>query len=196
MTFKEASGTVSSNSTSSSTLEFRWVQKPNSKAQSTRQDVTLIWTRRDFLYVAGKSKFLVDHFLMTILSRSWSFHIRTWTRNTKLPRLIRFISFNIWHRYAPRNTTRNVTTIWISQYTEKNTSEAFSSGHTKIVDFAHFYWFGQFLLISGCTRLNLLISAAYSRGCPWAAKNVDFISTFLHQINKNQLEINYSSPWI
>ena len=43
-------------------------------------------------------------------------------------------------------------------------SEAFSSGHTKIVDFAHFYWFGRFLLISGCTRQNLLISATHGRG--------------------------------
>ena len=66
----------------------------------TRQDVSLVWTRRDFLYVAGKSKFLVEHFLMGILLRSWSFCIRSWTRNAKLPRLIRFISFKIWHRYA------------------------------------------------------------------------------------------------
>ena len=65
-----------------------------------------------------------------------------------------------------------------------------SSGHTKYVDFAHFYWFGQFLLISGCTRQNLLISAAHGRGRPQEAKNVDFISIFLHQINKNRLEIN------
>ena len=84
----------------------------------TRQDVTLVWTRRDFLYVAGKSKFLIEHFLMGILSRSWSFHIRTWTRNAKLPRLIRFISFKIWHRYAPRNAT----SFWISRYTYKITS--------------------------------------------------------------------------
>ena len=57
----------------------------------------------------------------------------------------------------------------------KHTPEAFSSGHTKIVDFAHFYWFGQFLLISGCTRLNLLISTAYGRGRPpCAPSNQDF----------------------
>ena len=77
----------------------------------TRQDVTLIWTRCDFLYVAVKSKSLVEHFLMGILSRSWSFRIRTWTRNAKLPRLIRFISFKISHRYAPRNTTRNAISL-------------------------------------------------------------------------------------
>ena len=61
-----------------------------------------------------KSKILVEHFLMGILSRSWSFHIRTWTRNPKLPRLIRFLSFKIWHRYAPRNAPRNATSFWIS----------------------------------------------------------------------------------
>ena len=48
----------------------------------------------------------------------------------------------------------------------------------------------QFLLISGCTRQNLLIAAAHGRGRPWATKNVDFISILLHQINKSQLEIN------
>ena len=35
-----------------------------------------------------------------------------------------------------------------------------------------------------------MISAAQGRGRPWEAKNVDFISIFLHQINKNGLEIN------
>ena len=56
------------------------------------------------------------------------------------------------------------------QYTclliQNNTPEAFSSGHTKIVDLAHFYWFGWFLLISRCTWLNLLISTAHGRGRP------------------------------
>ena len=45
-------------------------------------------------------------------------------------------------------------------------------------------------MISGCTRQNLLISAAHGCGRPQEAKNVDFISIFLHQINKNRLEIN------
>ena len=102
----------------------------------TRQDVTLIWTRLDFLYVAGKSKFLVEHFLMGILSRSWSFCIRTWTRNAKLPRLIRFISFKIWHRYAPRNTTRNATSFWISRYTQKITSGSYQGDVLTRVDWA------------------------------------------------------------
>ena len=35
-----------------------------------------------------------------------------------------------------------------------------------------------------------MISAAHGRGRPQEAKNVDFISIFLHQINKNRLEIN------
>jgi len=48
-------------------------------------------------------------------------------------------------------------------------SEAFSSGHTKIVDFAHFYWFGQFLLISATHRPNPLISSAHNRGRPQCA---------------------------
>ena len=82
------------------------------------QDIVRKWTRRDFLCVAGKSKFFVEHFLMGILSRSWSFHIRTWNRNAKMTRLVIFISFKIWHR----NTTRNATSFWISRYTRKITS--------------------------------------------------------------------------
>ena len=105
----------------------------------TRQDVTLVWTRRDFLYVAGKSKFLVKHFLMAILSRSWSFHIRTWTRNAKLPRLIRFISFKIWHRYAPRNATRNATIFWISRFIQKVTSGSYQGDVLMCIDWA-FHW--------------------------------------------------------
>ena len=35
-----------------------------------------------------------------------------------------------------------------------------------------------------------MISAAHGHGRPQEAKNVDFISIFLHQINKNRLEIN------
>ena len=85
----------------------------------TRQDVVRKWTRSDFLSVAGNSKFLVEHFLMGILSRSWSFHIRTWTRNAKLTRLIIFISFKIWHRCAPRNTIRNAASFWIFPYRQK-----------------------------------------------------------------------------
>ena len=37
-----------------------------------------------FCVKRGKSKFLVEHFLMGILSRSWSFRIRTWNKNAKL----------------------------------------------------------------------------------------------------------------
>ena len=66
----------------------------------TRHDVVVKWTRNNFLCEAGKSKFLVEYFFMGILSRSWSFRIRTWTRNAKLTRLIIFMSFKIWHRYA------------------------------------------------------------------------------------------------
>ena len=89
-----------------------------------RQDVTLIWTRHNVLYVAGKSKFLVEHFLLAIRSRSWRFHIRTWTRNVKLARLTRFISFKIWHRYAPRNAT----SFWISCYLHTKSHVWFISG--------------------------------------------------------------------
>ena len=35
-----------------------------------------------------------------------------------------------------------------------------------------------------------MISAAHGCGRPWEAKNIDFISIFLLEINKNQLEIN------
>ena len=63
-------------------------------------------------------------------------------------------------------------------------AEAFSSGQTKIVDFAYFYLFGQFLLISAAHGPNPLISSAHGCGRPWVAKNVDFI-IFLHQISKN-----------
>ena len=101
----------------------------------TRQDVRK-WTKGDFLSVAGKSKFLVEHFLMGILSRSWSFHIRTWTRNAKLTRLMIFISFKIWHRYAPRNTTRNVTSFWISRYTQKVTSCSYQGDVLTHIDWA------------------------------------------------------------
>ena len=45
-------------------------------------------------------------------------------------------------------------------------------------------------MISADQGPNPLISSAHGRGHPWAAKNVDFISIFLHQINKNRLEIN------
>ena len=53
---------------------------------SYKEDVVGKWTRSDFLCVAAKSKFLVEHFLMGIL-RSWNFHIMTRTRNAKLTRL-------------------------------------------------------------------------------------------------------------
>ena len=73
---------------------------------------------------------------MGILSRSWSFHIRTWTRNAKLTRFIIFISFKIWHRYASRNTTRNGTSIWISRYRQKVTSGSFPDDVLTRIDWA------------------------------------------------------------
>ena len=84
-------------------------------------------------------------------------------------------------------------------------SEAFSSGHTKIVDFAHFYWFGRFLLISTAHGPNLLISSAHGRGrppcAPWYqdfchgrprgwSKCIDFKSIFIDLGQKYWYEIN------
>ena len=89
------------------------------------------WTRSAFLVVAGKSKFLVKHFLMGILSRSWSFQIRTWTRNAKLTRLMIFISSKIWHRRAPRNTSRNA-----ASYRQKVTSVSLPDDVLTRVDWA------------------------------------------------------------
>ena len=91
----------------------------------TRQDVVRKWTSCDFLCAVGKSKFIVEYFLMGILSRSWIFCIRTWTRNAKPTRLIVFISFKVWHRHAPRNTTRNATSFWISRYTQNIASGSY-----------------------------------------------------------------------
>ena len=126
-----------------------------------RQDVTLIWARRDFLFVAGKSKFLVEHFLMGILSRSWSFHIRTWTRNAKLTRLIIFISFKIWHRCAPRNTTRNAASFWISRYRQKVTSGSLSDDVLRRIDY----------------RLGFTVCTGQERACvPWNSVLEKFMS--------------------
>ena len=69
-------------------------------------------------------------------------------------------------RPRPRSTTKVRASEQNKSKASKDSPGPFSSGHTKIVDFAHFYWFGQFLLISGCTWQNLLISAAHGRGCP------------------------------
>ena len=64
--------------------------KPKLYASRLRQDMNQKWF---FLCVAGKSKFL---------------------------RFEKFFSDSkIWHRYAPRNTTRNATNFWISWYTQK-----------------------------------------------------------------------------
>ena len=75
-------------------------------------------------------------FLEPNLSRSWSFRIMTWTRNAKLTRLIRFISFKIWHRYAPRNATRNATSFWNSRYIQKITSGSHHGDFLTRIDWA------------------------------------------------------------
>ena len=103
----------------------------------TSQYVFRKWIRRDFLCVSSR-KIKTSHwaFLDGILSRSWSFRIRTWTRNAKLTRLVIFIFFKIWNRHAPRNTTRNVTSFWISRYTWKITSGSYQGDFLTRIDWA------------------------------------------------------------
>ena len=71
--------------------------------------------------------------------------------------------------------------------------EAFSSGHTKIVDFAHFYWFRQFLLISAAHGPYTFISSA--QGCGHRRVHPD-IKIFAMGVPVGGPNVLISSPFL
>ena len=71
-------------------------------------------------------------------------------QSAKLTRPIKCISFKIWHRYAPRNKTRNATSFWVKVNTTKNTPGSYHGDFwTRSIDWAFFYRLGYFCLPQG-----------------------------------------------